>query len=66
MKILGNERKVVVKFIHLARIPKAFLWCNAMLHAAMILACEVSGLAIASGVKPFDAAVIYNHDHSAG
>jgi hypothetical protein len=32
----------------------------------MVLACEVSGLAIASGVKPFDAAVIYNHDHCAG
>ena len=50
MKILGNERKVVVEFIHLARVPKAFLWCNAVLHAAMVLACEVSGLRVASGV----------------
>jgi len=66
VKILGNECKVVVEFIHLARIPKAFLRCNAVLHAAMVLACEVSGLAIASGVKPFDASVIYNHDHCAG
>ena len=66
MKILGNERKVVVEFIHLARVPKTFLRCNAVLHAAMVLACEVSGLAIASGVKPFDAAVIYNHYHCAG
>jgi hypothetical protein len=32
----------------------------------VILARKVCGLAVASGVKALDAAVIYNHDHSAG
>lgn len=66
MKILGNECKLIVEFLHVARIPKAFLWCNAVLHAAMVLACEVSGLRVASGVKALDAAVIHYHDHCAG
>lgn len=55
-----------MKLLHVARIVDAFLrWC-AVLHAAMVLACEVSCLAVASGVKALDAAVIDNHDHCAG
>jgi len=39
VKVFGNKCKLIVEFIHLARVPKAFFWCNAMLHAAMVLAC---------------------------
>lgn len=37
--MLGYERKMIVKFIHIARVPDTFLWWNAVLHAAMVLAC---------------------------
>jgi len=50
VKILGNECKCVVEFIHVTRIIDTLLRWNAILHAAMVLACEVSGLRIASGV----------------
>ena len=63
MKVLSNERELIVKLLHVARIIDALLrWC-AVLHAAMILARKVCSLAIASGVKALDAAIIYNHHH---
>ena len=66
MKVLSNERELVVKLLHVARIIDALLrWC-AVLHASVILACKVCGLAVASGIKALDAAIIHNHHHSAG
>lgn len=66
MKVLSNERELVVKLLHVARVIDALLrWC-AVLHASVILACEVCGLAVTSSVKAFDAAVINNHHHRAG
>lgn len=66
MKVLSNERELIVELLHVARIIDAFLrWC-AVLHAAMVLARKVCGLAVASGVKALDAAVIDNHNHRAG
>ena len=66
MKVFSDECKLVVEFFHIARVIDALLRCHAVLHRAVILACEVCCLAIASGVKALDAAVIYNHDHCAG
>ena len=65
MKVFSDECKLVVKFFHIARVIDALLRCHAVLHRAVILARKVCGLAVASSVKPLDAAVIYNHDHSA-
>ncbi len=66
MKVLSNERKLVVELLHVARVIDALLrWC-AVLHRAVILACEVCGLRVASGVKALDAAIIHNHHHRAG
>lgn len=66
MKVLCYERELIVEFFHVARIIDALLGRRAVLHRAMELACEVCCLAVASGVKTFDAAVIYNHHHRAG
>lgn len=66
VKVLGYKRELNVKVCNVARIVDAFLGRCAVLHAAMELACEVCGLAVASGVKTFDAAVIDNHNHRAG
>lgn len=66
MKILGNVRKLIVKLLHVARVVDAFLRWRAVLHAAMILSCKVSCLAVASSVEAFDAAIIDNHHHRAG
>ena len=66
MKVLGNERELIVKLLHVARVIDALLrWC-AVLHAAVILACKVCSLRIAAGVKALDAAIIHNHHHRAG
>lgn len=64
--MLSDERELIVKLLHVARVIDALLRCHAVLHAAVILACKVCCLAVASSVKAFDAAVIYNHDHCAG
>ena len=66
MKVLSNERELVVKLLHVARVIDALLrWC-AVLHASVVLACKLCGLAVASGVKALDATIIHNHHHRAG
>ena len=66
MKVLSNERELIVELLYVARVIDALLrWC-AVLHASVVLACKVCSLRIASGVKALDAAVIHNHHHSAG
>ncbi len=66
MKVFSDICKLVVEFFHVARVIDALLRRYAVLHRAVILACEICCLAVASGVKPLDAAVIYNHHHCAG
>lgn len=66
VKVLGNKRELYVEVFNLARIVNAFLGRCAVLDAAMELACKVCGLAVASCVQAFDAAVIHNHHHCAG
>lgn len=66
MKVFSDICKLVMEFFHIARVIDALLRCHAVLHRAVILACKVCGLAVASGVKPLDAAVIDNHHHCAG
>ena len=66
MKVFSDKAELNVEVANVARVIDALLWCHTVLHRAVILSCEVCGLAVASGVKAFDAAVIHNHDHSAG
>ena len=65
MKVFSDICELVMKFLHIARVIDALFRRCAVIHRAMVLAREVCGLAVASGVKALDAAVIYNHDHSA-
>lgn len=66
VKVLSNERELIVKLLHVARVIDALLrWC-AVLHTSVVLACKVCSLAVASGVKALDAAIIHNHHHRAG
>ena len=66
VKVFSDECELVVKLFHVARVIDALFRWRAVIHRAMVLACEVCGLAVASGVKALDAAVIYNHHHCAG